>query len=241
MFRCSEEKHNTTRENTLSMHMRVPWAHNFILLSTLLLAQVLVACSLYTIRPMQAASNSQSNQFDRQFNPSAYVNALWNSKVVPTILNKSTDLHTVLAALKANTAAAEKQYATLSSDGFYNFMVKGQGQVMTINTDSRNGTLRIQLPAFQGQPAIIIQIGPVILSTAIRDSVGFINFNQFTNQVQYAQVSDELNVHAVRDLQGINFTALKGKMITFYGAFTFISVQQINIVPVKIIPEGAVA
>jgi predicted lipoprotein len=210
------------------------WA---LLITMLLLMQVIAACSLYTIRPINAAtSSSQSNQFDQQFDPNTYANSIWASKVIPTVMNKAVDIRTVLTALGKNSDAAQKQYAVESSDGFYNFMVKGQGKVLAVNTSSRNGTLRIQLAGYNGSSTILIQIGPVILGTALRDSVGFINFNQFTNQVQYQQVADALNVHAVQDLQGINFSSLEGKTITFYGAFTFTDLQQIMITPVKITP-----
>ncbi len=212
-----------------------------VLAASLLFVPVMSGCSLYTVRPMQAASANQSNQFDQRFDPVTYTNSIWRTKVVPVVLNKAVDAHTVLVALKSNATLAEKQYGTLSSDGFYNFIVKGQGNITAVDTSSRNGTLNLQLPAFAGQPAIIMQIGPVIFGTAIRDSVGFINFSQFPNQVQYAQVADALNAHAVRDLQGVNFAALKGKKITFYGVFTFIGIQQINVVPLKIISEGASA
>jgi predicted lipoprotein len=213
------------------------WA---LLITLLLLVQVVAACSLYTVRPIKSATSSnQANQFDQQFDPTSYANANWSSKVVPTIMKKAVDLSTVLTALQKDSDAAQKQYATQSSDGFYNFMVKGQAKVVAVNTSSRNGTLSIQLPTNQQQPTILLQIGPVVLGTALRDSVGFINYNQFTNQVQYAQVADALNAHAVQDLKGTDFASLKGKTITFYGAFTYATLQQITIAPVKITPEGA--
>ena len=206
----------------------------------LLFMQAFAACSLYTIRPInQTTSSNQSNQFDQQFDPTTYTNSIWSSKVVPTVLKKAVDIRTVLTALKSNSNAAFKQYATQSSDGLYNFMVKGQGKVTAVNTSSRNGMISIQLPAYSGQSTIVLQIGPVVLGTSLRDSVGFINFSQFTNQVQYAQVADALNAHALQNVHGTDFTKLKGKMITFYGAFTFVDLQQITIMPMQITPEGA--
>jgi predicted lipoprotein len=206
-----------------------------LLVIGLLLLQSFTACSLYTVRPINAASNGgQSDQFNQQFDPKAYATSVWASKVVPTVLKKAIDINTILSALRTNSDNAQKQYAIQSSDGFYNFMVKGQGKVSAVNTSSRSGTLSIQLPANQGETVLQIQIGPVLLGTALRDSVGFINYNQFTNQVQYAQVADALNTHAIQDLQSTDVTRLAGKTITFYGAFTFTDVKQITIAPVKI-------
>jgi predicted lipoprotein len=208
--------------------------------TAVLFMQVFAACSLYTVRPInQTTSTNQSNQFDQHFDLTTYTNSIWSSKVVPTVLKKAVDIRTVLTALKSNSNAALKQYATQSSDGLYNFMVKGQAKVTAVNTSSRNGMMSVQLPAYSGQSTIVLQIGPVVLGTSLRDSVGFINFSQFTNQVQYAQVADALNAHALQNLQRTDFTKLRGKMVTFYGAFTFIDLQQITIMPMQITPEGA--
>lgn len=221
-----------------TQHTRLSqWA---VLTMLLLIVQVVAACSHYTVRPIKSATTSnQSNQFDRQFDPNSYADANWSSKVVPTIMKKAVDLDTVLSALQKNSDAAQKQYATQSSDGFYNFIVKGKAKVTAINTSSRNGTLSLELPTYKGQSTILLQIGPVMLGTALRGSVGFISYSQFTNQVQYAQVADALNAHAAQDLKGIDFASLKGKTITFYGAFTYATLQQITIAPAKVIPEGA--
>jgi predicted lipoprotein len=212
-----------------------------VLVLLVALAQVAAACSLYTVRPLNASSNQtsiQSNQFDQNFNPSSYVQGIWARRVVPTVMNRATDLPTVLEALQANATEAERRFANQSSDGVYNFMVKGRGKVVALNASSSDRLITIQLPGYKGQTTILMQIGPVIFGTALRDSLGFINFNQFSNQVQYQQVSDALNAQAARDLRGIDFTALQGKMITFYGAFTFVTLQQINITPVKVVAGG---
>ncbi len=225
--------------------MGVCWHQGVVLLTMLLLVQVVAACSLYTTRPIQPVASSgggQWDQFDQNFDPNSYADKNWSSKVVPTVVNKSADLATVLKALEQNSDAAQKQYAVQSSDGLYNFMVKGTGKVIATNTSSRNGTLSIQLPASAGlkkQPTILVQVGPVLLGTAIRDSVGFINYNQFTNQVQYARVADALNSHAAADLKSLDAAKLQGKTVTFYGAFTYATLEQIMIAPVKVVPEGA--
>lgn len=208
------------------------------LIMLLFMTQALSSCSLYTVRPIQTNTVRSSDQFNQHFDPVSYTNSIWASKVVPTVMDKSVDLPTLLTALKADTTGAEKQYAALSSSGTYNFIVKGQGKVTDVRTDSRNGTVNIQLPGVDTQTTVLLQVGPVIVGTALRDSMSFINFNQFSNQVQYAEVSDQLNAHAAKDLQATEFSTLKGKDITFYGVFTLLDAQHISIVPVKIVPGG---
>jgi predicted lipoprotein len=90
----------------------VRWHQGVVLLTMLLLVQVVAACSLYTTSPIQpVASGGQSDQFDKQFDPNSYADKNWSSKVVPTIVDKSVDIGTVLKALEQNSDAAQKQYA----------------------------------------------------------------------------------------------------------------------------------
>jgi predicted lipoprotein len=242
MFKYRRQISQATKRDQRAARWDTPWFYRGIALLLLIaLAQVIAACSLYTVRPLNASSNQasiQTNQFDQNFDPTSYVHGIWAPKVIPTITNKAVDLSTVLTALQANSASAERRFASQSSDGVYNFIVKGQGKVVAFNSSSRDRLVTIQLPAFKGQTTILVQIGPVIFGTALRDSLGFINFNQFSNQVQYQQVSDQLNAQAASNMQKIDFAALQGKTITFYGAFTFVTLQQINITPVKIVVEG---
>ncbi|WP_325177118.1 ATP-binding cassette domain-containing protein [Pantoea sp. 1B4] len=49
-----------------------------------------------------------------------------------------------------------------------------------------------------GKP-VAVSVGPVLRSNAIRDAAGF-RFEEFTNQVQYAQLTRALNRHAVKQL-----------------------------------------
>ena len=39
----------------------------------------------------------------------------------------------------------------------------------------------------------MLQIGPAINGTALRDATGLINFNDFLNQIEYANAATELN------------------------------------------------
>lgn len=210
----------------------------FSLAFVFFLALAFSACGLYTTRPIQANSTGQYNQFNQNFDPVTYANSIWASKVIPTITTKSTDLPTLLAALKANAAATEKRYAAPSSDGSFNFMVKGQGTITSVSTGTRAGSVTLKLAGVDSKTTILLQIGPVIAGTALRDSVGFINFTQFSNQVQFAEVSDQLNAHAAQSLQAIPFSTLKGKEITFYGAFTLLDPQYISILPAKVVTGG---
>nr|BBH92224.1 hypothetical protein KTA_04230 [Thermogemmatispora argillosa] len=204
---------------------------------------LLSACSLYTVRPLNATSGNApgGGSSAQNFDPERYVQQIWDSRVVPTVVQQAHDASEVLAALKANPQAAQQRYGHQEGDGPYTFMVKGIGRVVSINTASRNGTLGLDLPPYDGKADLLLQIGPVILGTAIRDGVGFLHFSQFVNQIQYAQVADALNARAVQVAQSIHPTQLKGKLIQFYGVFALTDPQFILVAPVKLQVEGSSA
>ena len=72
--------------------------------------------------------------------------------------------------------------------------------------------------------------------TALRDATGIVSFQQFTNQLDYADVSKEMNARALKAFTGVDPASLLGKTVTFYGAFTFDphSKTPVLITPVKI-------
>ena len=48
---------------------------------------------------------------------------------------------------------------------------------------------------------VTVLTGPVIRGTALRDALPFIQFSQFTNQLEYARVSNALNDRSVKAAQ----------------------------------------
>jgi predicted lipoprotein len=173
-----------------------------------------------------------------QFNPTDFVNSLWESQIVPTIMDKAVDISTLIEDLKTNQDAAIAQYGN-SESGAYNFMVKGQGKVLAVDTTSSNGTMSIDLPPYDGKPDLTIQIGPVIIGFSLRDATGIIHFGSVQTQIQYGQVNRALNqLAAATALNGVDPTTLQGKIIQFYGTFTFDTINDIVVIPVKIEAVG---
>ena len=61
---------------------------------------------------------------------------------------------------------------------------------MTVEIATKNGPRQVDL-----------QIGPVIFGTALRDSLPFVHFGDFVNQIQFAQISRALNDAATKHLK----------------------------------------
>jgi predicted lipoprotein len=167
----------------------------------------------------------------------AFVDPIWDSKIVPAFTEKAVDAKELLAALQEKPDQAGEKFGRREATNPYNYLVKGTGQVTTVNTESRAGTLTVALTDAKPGQIVTIQIGPVVLGTAVRDATGIVSFNQFTNQIDYAGVSKEMNARAIRDaLAGKDPSTFNGKQIRFVGAFTYDphSAGVIRITPIRL-------
>jgi len=198
-----------------------------------LLSLSLSGCTLATIRPLDPATGKPiiGNEAE-QFNAATYVLSIWETQVLPVFQKNANDINTVLKALRENKNAASETYGHHDGQQPYSFVVSGGGVVTSVNTESRAGLALVDTTG-DGSPDLSLAIGPVIRGTAIRDSMAFISFNQFTNQMQYASVSNEINalVNTLVLAPLGDVKTLEGKNITFAGSFTLAELDQIVLTP----------
>ena len=101
-------------------------------------------------------------------------------------------------------------------------MVKGTGKVAEIHTQSQAGTVLLEIPGLNEK--VSLQVGPVVRGTALRDATGLVSFNQFNNQLDYADVSKEMNARALKSatagLDARTFPMVD-KTVSFFGVMTF--------------------
>jgi len=96
-----------------------------------------------------------------------------------------------------------------------------RARALTLDTTSRAGKLLLDLEPADGQPDAAMLTGPVILGTSVRDAAGFIEFTNFANQLDYADVSNELNQRVLDTvIAPLDLEALPGRTITVHGAWT---------------------
>ena len=212
-----------------------------LLLAGLLGALVLgTGCTIMTTRPLDPTTGKAiiGNEA-QQFNAANYVASIWESQVI-SVLDAAPDLNTVLTALKANATAASETYGRKVGQQPYTFVVSGSGTVTSVNTELRAGLALVDTDD-DGTADVSLAIGPVIRGTAMRDGMPFISFNQFTNQMEFAAVSNEMNT--LINLQVITplgpVTALAGKSVSFAGAFTFSTLDDIVITPGRLTVNGS--
>ncbi|MCD6577499.1 MAG: DUF2291 domain-containing protein [Anaerolineaceae bacterium] len=188
-----------------------------------------------------------------KFDPKAFVDGIWESKLIPTINEKAVDLSLVLGKIKPDDSGfasidslipITNNYGLITVGEAHDYIVKGQGKVVDVNTKTSIGTLELMLDGYTGPIKVKFYIGPRIPSdeSSVRDAVGFINFGDFKEQTEYGKVALELNK---RSMFQVNLPpdkdSLQGKMISFYGVFTIrtfnltkIDMNEIKIVPIQI-------
>ena len=169
--------------------------------------------------------------------PKAYVAENWAAKIVPTVHAKAVDVTTVAAAIAKDPAAARKQYGHQSGTGSpFAYLVKGEGTVTDLDTSVPTGPMTVEIDQKGGKPLkVSIATGPVIAGTAIRDAVGFIGFGDFTNQIDYAEVANQINLKAKSEvLAKVDLKSIKGRTVAFYGAFSALSPGTMFVVPTEL-------
>jgi len=190
----------------------------------------------FVVRPLPGREGAASGGGSQPTESAAakFVDGIWD-KLGPVFDQKAEDIAKILPEIRADPDAAGEKYGRREATNPYNYMVKGTGQVAEINTVSAAGTAIVEIPGLSEKVAL--QIGPVVRGTALRDANGLVSFNQFANQLDYADVSKEMNSRALKAaFSAAPAASLAGKTVTFYGAFTFDphSKSPVLITPVKI-------
>jgi predicted lipoprotein len=166
------------------------------------------------------------------FNPGEKVDAIWQSQAMPAIEKKAGDLKDVLAAIAANPddAGAKFGHRDKQSSSPWTYVAKFKGKVIAADTDSRAATLDIDSDG-DGKADAKVQIGPALRGTALRDSLDFVNFNDFKNQIEWAQFGKAFNekVNATL-LQALPRDGIVGKTVDVTGAFPLPTSGQLPLV-----------
>jgi len=163
-----------------------------------IVAAVVVAAWLaiarpWTIRPIAAVP---SGPFDAR----QYVARMWDARALPALRSNAVPFDT-FRGTRTNRATP----------------VTLHGVILDVDTTSRVGIASIA-SAPGGSPDARMLIGPVLRGTALRDSLDFIRFSDFTNQIDFASVADALNDHVLATvLKDVSAASLKGRQVRVLG------------------------
>ncbi|CAN7259851.1 DUF2291 family protein [Rhizobium sp. LjRoot30] len=211
------------------MHIR---AVAMILLAT---AFALPGCKF--VKTADQAKNAAANAFD----PDKAVADLWDSKVVPYLETRGAPLKEVLTLAATDVDGAGQKYGYKAKQGNapWTFIAKVDGVVVAEETKSRAAYVDVDVDG-DAKADVRVSIGPAIRGTALRDSLDFIDFNSFKNQIEWAEFGKSFNTR-VNDtvLSKLPREGLTGKKVQALGAYPLPTSGQLpQLVPATITIGG---
>ncbi len=161
------------------------------------LAGIAVAAGILTVMPLfhvKSLESTRQQAVAAAFDPVAVVDSLWAGELRESI-NDATPLPELLAALRADPAAAAARYGRrLGLSGTAAYWVSGQGVV----TAADDKAVEIAVDG-AGDTGIVIRLGPVF-GNAIRDGSALLDVNDFASTRDFNALSVEINRRVERDV-----------------------------------------
>ena len=167
----------------------------------------------------------------KKFDPAAYGKDNYAATVKPAIEKSAVDLITLLPLLADDAAAAGAKYGKRQGTSPYTYSVKVTGTA----GPPVGGLMPITVSGLASSARVAVQVGPAVNGTVLRDATGLVSFNDFVNQVDYANAATALNTEMKAELlSGLDPTSLVGKTVTIVGATSPLTPKVVTITPVSI-------
>lgn len=170
----------------------------------------------------------------KEFNAGEYAKSFWTKKLLPAV-GGAIDINQLWNRLEADAPKAFKDYGHvlgISNERF--FLVHGTGVVLAINENDISvlvGTDSIKRP-------VKIET-EFIFGNAVRDASGLIDINEFSNTMDFNNVSAEINKIIRTDVVPLLRSEVKKDMqIDFVGAIKLnqehLNLSEIETIPIQI-------
>lgn len=171
-----------------------------------------------------------------EFNATDSVQGMWESAEA-NIEEKAVALPAFLTEAGGDLKSLVDKYGkySMGTSGTISYAVKGTGVVEEVNQEKKAGYMTIKLDGYDGAEVIKIQIGSIYKGSSTRDTLDIIRFGDYTNQEEWAAVSQELHSQIDANvIQPADPGSLQGKTIEFVGTFTADSNDELLITVVKL-------
>ena len=198
---------------------------------------VLMAAVAYNSVYFKKLDEVKASRSAKQFNAAAYAQTFWTAKLIPN-LDKAIDITQLTTMLSTNAPKTFDTYShALGIGNLRYFLVKGKGTIASVNEDD----VSILLQPDTSRPILTLAT-EYIFGNAIRDATGLINVNDFTNTMDFNNVSAELNkIIREKVLPPFKQQAKKGDKVEFTGAIELnkehLDISKIEVIPVRIMSK----
>lgn len=170
-----------------------------------------------------------------KFNATDNVAELWDA-AVENLEKKAVELPKFFEEAKGDMASLVDKYGkySMGTSGTISYAVKGSGVVEEVNQEKKAGYMTVKVDGYDGPVVVKIQIGSIYKGSSTRDTLDIVNFGDFTNQQEWAAISQELHTlidtNVVKPLDPAN---LVGKTVEFVGTFTVDGNDEMLITTIK--------
>lgn len=171
------------------------------------------------------------------FNAGDDVAKIWESQVIPELSEKAVELNVFLTEANGDLESLADKYGkySMGTCGELCYVVQGTGTVKEVNQEKKAGFLEVTLDDYSGPEIIKLQIGTVYKGSAVRDSLDFIKYEDYKNQVEWAAVSQSIHDTIQKDvIEPLDLDSLTGNTIEFLGCFSVSKDDEILITPVQL-------
>ncbi|WP_100443979.1 DUF2291 family protein [Glycomyces xiaoerkulensis] len=140
--------------------------------------------------------------------------------IVEQIIERAVPAEELAAAVAADVDAAGEEYGARADDtAAWTFPVAFEGTVG--EADAVNGTAPVEVEGIPDGQEVIVQFGPIINGSALRDVTGEVHLGSFRNQMEYQSVATELNTHVRENVVAdLDAAEIEAATVTVVGAFS---------------------
>lgn len=192
-------------------------------------SQAITACHITSVEEDREFREQRSASFDA----SRYVDNNWKAEFLSELKRREVQADILLPALSQDLDAAGGEYGRRAGEGSaWTFVMSGEGQVASIQTDAAEGFITLSIPDGTRLREVRLLTGPVVVSTAVRDSIPDIAFNDFNDQLAFAEVGSALSTRALAEASETLENVAPGERVVFFGAFSLASADD----PIELTP-----
>jgi predicted lipoprotein len=202
-----------------------------IIISLILLGAICWFFPLFHIVPLKRAeAEKEAGKFDAV----QFTQELWSGKLNASF-DHAIDAKVLLDAIQASPSNAQKKYArTLSLGGGYFYYLRGEGRVLSTNSDG----ISLAIHPDGTNAEVVLETG-MIFGNAVRDGTGLLNASDYPNLEDFNSISAELNkLVEARVLPSLREQIRVGAKVSFVGCAE-VDDETTDLNPLQVVPVQA--
>ena len=180
------------------------------LVTIIALMMPLAACKIMPIEEARRIRSAQGGRFDAR----DYVQSLWTARTQGELRGRAVPLEQLR---RGPIDQLGKARGTRAGEGSpWTFVVKASGLVKAVSLDKPRGSVIVS----GSSGDVRVQTGPVVSGTTVRDALPAINFDDFPDQIAFAEVGQRLNERAIAEVRRDLARLRPGDRVTIVGVAT---------------------